>query len=176
MKRTGHPDMGCFNRKYKLNAKPTHHSPKQCRDRMNLPRERSSKPGAYCQFVDAMVQETNMWLGAIPSNETTSGRAMHERAVRFAKQNAEACFAFANELANARDIQDGTRHADSPALEVSGTRVMNGMAPAPDIIRCQAQRADRASHPIVGGATAKERAVPTVMLNHEEAYEEAGGR
>ena len=63
--------------------------------------------GAYCQFMDAMVQATNMWLGSIPSNETTSGlRAMHKRAVRFAKQNAEACFAFASELANARDIQD----------------------------------------------------------------------
>ena len=63
--------------------------------------------GAYCQFMDAMVQATSMWFGALPSNETTSGlKAIHERAVRFAKQNGEACFAFASELANARDIQD----------------------------------------------------------------------
>ena len=32
MKRTGHPDMGCVDRKYKLNGKPTHHSQKECRD------------------------------------------------------------------------------------------------------------------------------------------------
>ena len=31
---------------------------------------------------------------------------IHERAARFAQQNAEACFAFASELANARDMQD----------------------------------------------------------------------
>jgi len=33
-------------------------------------------------------------------------KAMHERAVRFAKHNGEPCFAFTSELANARDIQD----------------------------------------------------------------------
>lgn len=63
--------------------------------------------GAYCQFMDTMLQAMSMWLGALPSNEATSGmKAMHERAVRFAKQNSEACFAFASELANARNMQD----------------------------------------------------------------------
>src|SRR5262249_14250567 len=63
--------------------------------------------GVYCQFMDAIAQATSMWLDAIPSNETTSDlKAVHERAARFAKQNGEACFAFARELANARDIQD----------------------------------------------------------------------
>ena len=39
--------------------------------------------GAYCQLMDAMVQAMSMWLGAIPSNEATSGmKAMQERAVR----------------------------------------------------------------------------------------------
>jgi len=48
-----------------------------------------------------------MWLDAIPSNETTLDlKAVHGRAARFAKQSGEACFAFARELANARDIQD----------------------------------------------------------------------
>ena len=62
---------------------------------------------AYSQFMDAMVQATSMWLGAMPSNEMTSGfKIVQERAVRFSKQNAEACFALASELANARDIQD----------------------------------------------------------------------
>ena len=37
MKRTGHHDMGCFNRKYKLNVKQTTlHSQKECRDRNRL--------------------------------------------------------------------------------------------------------------------------------------------
>jgi hypothetical protein len=57
--------------------------------------------------MDAMVQATGMWMGAMPANEMTSGfKVVQERAVRFAKQNAEACFALASELANAKDIQD----------------------------------------------------------------------
>jgi len=62
---------------------------------------------AYSQFIDAMVQATGMWMAAMPSNEMTSGfKVVHDRAIRFAKQNAEACFALASELANAKDIQD----------------------------------------------------------------------
>jgi hypothetical protein len=79
--------------------------PQQLREltELNVAQARS----AYSQFMDAMAQATRMWLGAMPSNETTSGlKAVHERAVRFAKQNGEACFGFASELANARDIQD----------------------------------------------------------------------
>lgn len=41
---------------------------------------------AFGQFMDAMAQATNMWLGSIPSNGTTSGlKVMHERAVRFTR-------------------------------------------------------------------------------------------
>ena len=62
---------------------------------------------AYGQFMDAMAQASGMWLAALPSNEMTSGfKVVQERATRFAKQNAEACFALAAELANAKDIQD----------------------------------------------------------------------
>ena len=43
----------------------------------------------------------------MPSNEMTSGfKVVRERAIQFAKQNAEACFAAASELGNAKDIQD----------------------------------------------------------------------
>jgi hypothetical protein len=46
-------------------------------------------------------------MAAMPANEMTSGlKVVQERAIRFAKQNAEACFACASELANAKDIQD----------------------------------------------------------------------
>ena len=62
---------------------------------------------AYGQFMDAMTQATGMWLNAMPSNEITSRfEAVQKKAIRFAKQNAEAGFALANELANAQDIQD----------------------------------------------------------------------
>ena len=62
---------------------------------------------AYGQFMDAMVQATGMWTSAMPANAMTSGfKAVQDRAVRFAKQNAEACFALASELANAKDISD----------------------------------------------------------------------
>jgi hypothetical protein len=62
---------------------------------------------AYGQFMDAMVQATGMWMTAMPTNEMTAGfKVVQERAVRFAKQNAEACFALAGELANAKNIQD----------------------------------------------------------------------
>ena len=62
---------------------------------------------AYGQFMDAMVQATSMWLGAMPPNEAMSGfKVVQEKAVRFAKQNAEACFVLAKELASAKDIPD----------------------------------------------------------------------
>jgi hypothetical protein len=62
---------------------------------------------AYGQFMDAMMQATGMWANAIPANAMTSGfKTVQDRAVRFAKQNAEACFALASELANAKDVSD----------------------------------------------------------------------
>jgi hypothetical protein len=62
---------------------------------------------AYGQFMDAMVKATGMWMTAMPSNEMTSGfKVVQDRAVRFAKQNAEACFALATELTNAKDVPD----------------------------------------------------------------------
>jgi len=73
---------------------------------------------AYSQFMDAMVQATSMWMGAMPANEATSAlRLVQERSLRFAKQNADAYFALASELATARDVQDAlaiqTRFAQS---------------------------------------------------------------
>jgi hypothetical protein len=62
---------------------------------------------AYGQFMDAMVQATGLWTGALGSSGITAGfKTVQERAVRFAKQNAEACFALASELAAAKNVQD----------------------------------------------------------------------
>ena len=59
----------------------------------------------YAQFMDAMTQAMSVWSTA-PSNVMTSGfKDVQELAIRFAKENAEAGFALANELANAKDIQ-----------------------------------------------------------------------
>ena len=64
-------------------------------------------PPPYGQFMDAMEQATSIWLGSLPPNEAMSGfKVVQERAVRFAKQNAEACFTMASELASAKDIPD----------------------------------------------------------------------
>ena len=62
---------------------------------------------AYGQFMNALTQALNMWWSALPPTEMTSGfKAVQDRTVRFAKQNADAGFALANSLAKAKDIQD----------------------------------------------------------------------
>jgi hypothetical protein len=60
---------------------------------------------AYAQFMDAITQAMSVWSAA-PSNVAMSGfRDVQELAIRFAKENAEAGFALAGELANAKDVQ-----------------------------------------------------------------------
>lgn len=62
---------------------------------------------AYGQFMDAITQAIGMWSKAMPANEMTSGfKVVQDRATRFARQNAEAGFALASDLANAKDIQE----------------------------------------------------------------------
>ena len=62
---------------------------------------------AFGQFSDAMSQAMTMWTNAMPANDMTSGYALvQERAMYYAKQNAEAGLALANEIAKARDIQE----------------------------------------------------------------------
>jgi hypothetical protein len=59
--------------------------------------------------MDAMTQAMSVWISA-PSEAMTSGfQAVQERAVQFAKENAEAGFALANELTKAKDLQDVLR-------------------------------------------------------------------
>jgi hypothetical protein len=55
--------------------------------------------------MDAMTQALSTWSTA-PSNAMTAGfRDIQELAIRFAKENAEAGFTLASDLANAKDIQ-----------------------------------------------------------------------
>ena len=60
---------------------------------------------AYAHFMDAMTQAVNAWP-TTSSNASASGfKDVQELAVRFAKENAEAGFKLASELANAKDVQ-----------------------------------------------------------------------
>lgn len=95
---------------------PTFEIPQQLRDltEKNLEHARA----AYGQFMDAMTQAMGLWANAAPANAVTSGfKVVQDRAVKFAKQNAEACFNLASELANAKDLTDvmsiQTRHAQT---------------------------------------------------------------
>jgi hypothetical protein len=77
--------------------------PKQLRElaEKNLDQARA----AYAQLMDAMTQAMSAWSTA-PSSMMASGfKDVQELAIRFAKENAEAGFALARELANAKDIQ-----------------------------------------------------------------------
>ena len=79
--------------------------PQQIRDlaEKNVEQARAS----YGQFMDAMMQATGMWSKGIPANEMTSGfNVVLDRAIRSAKQNAEAGMALASHLAKAKDIQE----------------------------------------------------------------------
>jgi phasin len=63
---------------------------------------------AYGQLMDALTQAMTAW--SAPSEAMTSGfKAVQERAIQFAKENAEAGFALANELTKAKDLQDVLR-------------------------------------------------------------------
>ena len=62
---------------------------------------------AYGQMMDGMMKAMGMWSAAVPANEMTTGfKLVQDRATRFAKQNSEAGFALASELASAKDIQE----------------------------------------------------------------------
>jgi hypothetical protein len=73
---------------------------------------------AYSQFLDGMTKAMSMWVSATPPNAMTAGfKAVQDRAVKFAKQNGDACFNLATELASAKDLTDvlsiQSRHAQT---------------------------------------------------------------
>ena len=66
--------------------------------------------------------------------------------------------------------------ADAAVLQISRGRVMNGMRPLPEIVRRHGEHAERAADPVVGEAMAEERAVPAIVLDHEQPHQESRGR
>ena len=79
--------------------------PQQLRELTEKNVEQAS--AAYGQFMNALTQAMSMWWGSLPPNEMTAGlKAIQDKAVRFAKQNAEAGCTLANSLSNAKDIEE----------------------------------------------------------------------
>jgi hypothetical protein len=61
---------------------------------------------AYGQFMDFLAQAMNAWSQS-PSGAPIIGFGpVQERAIAFAKQNAERSFALASDLARAKDVQE----------------------------------------------------------------------
>jgi len=60
---------------------------------------------AYGQFMEFMSQAMNAWSSSgMP--EASNFKALQERAIAFAKENAERSFSLASDLASARDMQE----------------------------------------------------------------------
>src|SRR5438552_7279680 len=72
-------------------------------------------------------------------------------------------------------LTDGQRIdvAVAPVIEISRTRVMECVGSPPEIVRSERQDADGSADPIACKAAVKERPVTAVVLDHEEADEEA---
>src|SRR4030042_660348 len=61
---------------------------------------------AYGQFMDFLTQAIGAWSKSPGGAEMGGFSAVQERAVGFAKENAERSFALASELARAKDVQE----------------------------------------------------------------------
>jgi hypothetical protein len=61
---------------------------------------------AYGQFMDFLTQSMGAWAGSPGAAEMSGFRAAQERAIAFAKENAERSFALAHDLARAKDVQE----------------------------------------------------------------------
>jgi hypothetical protein len=96
-------------------AQPPFEFPQQLREltERNVEHARA----AYGQFMDAWAQAMGTWASAAPSLMTAGFKTVQDRAVTFAKQNGEACFNLASELATAKDLTDvlgiQSRHAQT---------------------------------------------------------------
>jgi len=60
---------------------------------------------AYGQFMDFLTQAMGAWANA-PGAELGGFKLVQDKAIGFAKENAERSFALASELARAKDMQE----------------------------------------------------------------------
>ncbi len=61
---------------------------------------------AYGQFMDFLTQAMNAWSKGPSGGTTPSFKAVQDRAIGFAKENAERSFSLASEIARAKDVQE----------------------------------------------------------------------
>lgn len=61
---------------------------------------------AYGQFMDFLSQAMGAWSSTPGGAEMGGFRAVQEKAVGFAKENAERSFTLASELSRAKDMQE----------------------------------------------------------------------
>lgn len=61
---------------------------------------------AYGQFMDFLTQAMNAWSNSPSGAQATGFKAVQDRAIAFAKENAERSFALASDLARAKDVQE----------------------------------------------------------------------
>ena len=62
---------------------------------------------AYGQFIDMLAQASGLLAKSMPTGEMAAGlETIQQRIIQFAKQNADAYFTFAGQLAEANDIQE----------------------------------------------------------------------
>jgi len=61
---------------------------------------------AYGQFMDFLTQAMNTWSKGPPTGSVAGFKAVQDRAIVFAKENAERSFNLASEIARAKDVQE----------------------------------------------------------------------
>ena len=94
-----------------MGDKPSFEIPPELRDMAEKNVEQARV--AYGQFLDVLTEAMGAWAKS-PSNAQMGGfnaqmggfKAVQERAIGFAKENAERSFALASDLAKAKDVQE----------------------------------------------------------------------
>ncbi len=87
---------------------PTNMSPEIPQEMRELAVKSIDQARAACdQLMESAHKATEMIKTIIPANPVAAGLTdVQERAMRFTKQNLDATFSLANELAKARDLQE----------------------------------------------------------------------
>jgi phasin len=60
----------------------------------------------YGQFMDFLTQTMNAWTKSASTAELAGFKAVQERGIAFAKENAERSFQLASDIARAKDLQE----------------------------------------------------------------------
>ena len=60
----------------------------------------------YGHYMDFLTQTMKAWSGTASSGKAVAFKAVQQRTVEFAKDNADSSFALARQLASAKDIQE----------------------------------------------------------------------